>query len=111
MNIEQRERERVRVGARDNEKRREKGEEGKKEKEKTNRRDGPKNGEGREEPTIWVAGDRLLFILVSPPPLLLPLSFDIPPPLLPSIVSYFIFSRMILTCFLTLRGMKFPPFF
>lgn len=27
-----------------------------------------------------MAGDRLLFILVSPPPLLLPLSFDIPPP-------------------------------
>lgn len=89
MNIEQRERERERVGARDNEKRREKGEEGKKEKEKTKRRDGPKNGEGREEPTIWVAGDRLLFILVSPPPL--PLSFDSPSPLFSQLLHLFNF--------------------
>lgn len=56
MNIEQRkrEREKVRVGPRDNEKRRKKEEgerrkEGEEKEEKTNRRDGPKNGEGREE--------------------------------------------------------------
>ena len=36
------------------------------EEEEEEEEDGPKNGEGREEATSWVAGDRLLFILLSP---------------------------------------------